>query len=486
MVGVPRSTGCLTCIRRRVKVGIIPGPHYRCLWAQVVANSAMRSAQLAPSADAKGDAAKAMNVVSNSPLPEKRLQSVNSSTRESAAGYSIASEFNVDTPWTLTNHICSSSLAHVVPFYSPIAYQSQLLSIFIIEMSRQRAMPRDIRLFTNWLSQVPEHLGHNSALDSAVSCLGLHISGLTSGSKDLVGESRRLYGRALSNLQRSISSRDAGLSSETLCATMMLSLYELFACTEDSSWVKHSGGAGQLIKLRGPKRHKSGFDRDMFNAFKGVIVLKSIATETSCFLDNPKWESISIGDARNPEDTGFVALCDELTALMVRCPALLQQKNTCAHSENRRLIQEPIKSLSNLQDSFLLWNQKLIASGASPTLVLSKPTDSLFPFVHNYECSSIASLWCHYYAVMIIINKAIEELELSFKSQAKVPHTLVLVEEICKSVSYASNSGLFGLFYITFCLKVAIKTVDGPVKLWIYNQLNAIAKIIPVAHPESL
>jgi len=43
-------------------------------------------------------------------------------------------------------------------------------------------------------------------------------------------------------------------------------------CTETTSWIKHAGGVGQLMQLRGAHRHREGFDYVMFLAFRGIIV----------------------------------------------------------------------------------------------------------------------------------------------------------------------------------------------------------------------
>ncbi|KAH8800383.1 hypothetical protein F5884DRAFT_810157 [Xylogone sp. PMI_703] len=469
MVGVPRSTGCLTCIRRRVKCDEVRPSCSQCRVKGRQCEGYERRRKFVSHSGFKA---------SNEPPGNITLLPY-----ESAAGNYVASERSSDTAGALTNPVYWSTSTDVPSFHSPIAYHSQLLSVFIIEMSRRRAMPRDIRLFTQWLSQVPQYLGRSPALDRAVSCLNLHIAGLMSCSTNLVAESRQLYGQALLDLQRAINHKNTGFSSETLCATMMLSLYELFACTEDSSWVKHSGGAGQLIKLRGPELHKSSFDRDMFNAFKGVIVLESIATETRCFLNHPSWE-LSTGEvAGTSAGAEFIAVCDELIFIMARCPVLLQRKNSHIRSNFGQPNHELLQSFLNLQSSLLLWKDMLIAMNALPTLIPSKSDDTLFPFVYEYECNSIASLWCHYYAVMILINQALEELESSFKAQST---TSLLVEEVCRSVSYGTNSGFFGLFYIIFCLKVAIDVADVPYKLWIHDKLSTIAKVIPVALPEPL
>jgi hypothetical protein len=42
------------------------------------------------------------------------------------------------------------------------------------------------------------------------------------------------------------------------------------------SWITYAGGAGRLIRLRGPDRHRSGFDCAMFMASRGYLVRLNI------------------------------------------------------------------------------------------------------------------------------------------------------------------------------------------------------------------
>ena len=46
----------------------------------------------------------------------------------------------------------------------------------------------------------------------------------------------------------------------------------MFMCTEKTSWIKHAGGAGRLMQIRGAHRHKEGFDYTMFLGFRALLV----------------------------------------------------------------------------------------------------------------------------------------------------------------------------------------------------------------------
>lgn len=88
-------------------------------------------------------------------------------------------------------------------------------------LSRRWPAPRQ-----SWISHIPSHLGYNEALDTAVKCtisaLDSFIVSGTVQNQDV----QRQYANALLSLQRVLDGPDA-LSAETLCATMVLGIYEV-------------------------------------------------------------------------------------------------------------------------------------------------------------------------------------------------------------------------------------------------------------------
>ncbi len=46
----------------------------------------------------------------------------------------------------------------------------------------------------------------------------------------------------------------------------------MYMRTENNSWVRHAGGAGRLMQIRGAHRHREGFDHIMFMGYRGIIV----------------------------------------------------------------------------------------------------------------------------------------------------------------------------------------------------------------------
>jgi hypothetical protein len=59
-----------------------------------------------------------------------------------------------------------------------------------------------------------------------------------------------------------------------ICSLIMT---QSFIGMPGNSWVTHAGGVGRLLQLRGPDRHRSGFDCAMFMASRGYLVRLDIS-----------------------------------------------------------------------------------------------------------------------------------------------------------------------------------------------------------------
>jgi hypothetical protein len=84
----------------------------------------------------------------------------------------------------------------------------------------------EMRFFAPWFTSVPEHLGQKVTLDSAMASLTLHLVGKAKQDHALVQESRAMYGQSLAALQKALNHPTEWKTSETLAATMLLSLFE--------------------------------------------------------------------------------------------------------------------------------------------------------------------------------------------------------------------------------------------------------------------
>lgn len=225
MVGVPRSKGCMTCISRRVKVSqdtllqkrfklMIQCDELHPECSQCKRGSRECGGYVRP--------VKFVNIAQTKAMKsqKQRQRSQPSTTPDS-------------TDWgSPQNRIAEMTVLDFASprteLRSPDSELAQSLASFISQLSPGQANSGQLKLFTPWLSCIPSFLGKSTALDGAIACLSLRSMGSFSGDPNLVHESLQFYGKALLSLRRSLKSDTTALSAETLCATMVLSIYEVY------------------------------------------------------------------------------------------------------------------------------------------------------------------------------------------------------------------------------------------------------------------
>jgi hypothetical protein len=62
--------------------------------------------------------------------------------------------------------------------------------------------------------------------------------------------------------------------------------------SSDSGWIKHAGGIGRLIELRGPERHQARPNRDIFEGNRANIALECWIKKKRCYLEQPSWKTV--------------------------------------------------------------------------------------------------------------------------------------------------------------------------------------------------
>jgi hypothetical protein len=109
---------------------------------------------------------------------------------------------------------------------SPSSYQTQYLSILVQHLPKQSANS-DILVMSRWMSFLPSKFGTSRALDSAIACFTTQQIGTTRNDLKMLGYGRSTYVQALGRLQKAINNPYEAGTSETLCAAMLLCIYEV-------------------------------------------------------------------------------------------------------------------------------------------------------------------------------------------------------------------------------------------------------------------
>ncbi|PQE30299.1 C6 zinc finger domain protein [Rutstroemia sp. NJR-2017a WRK4] len=171
-------------------------------------------------------------------------------------------------------------------------------------------------LYGSFFQFIPARLGHNVALDDAVSCIsGIYCdkSSLHNKSKSLVNYEN--YVRALRSLQSCLNDEVLSLQSETLCASILLQICELAVNADKGKWGDLSRGSAQLIQARGVDKYVDPFDHSMLESQLSYIVVQAIKSGKDCYLRQPEWRSLLATTSPWPDD---VIYRKEITSLRLR------------------------------------------------------------------------------------------------------------------------------------------------------------------------
>ncbi|OAA58551.1 C6 zinc finger domain protein [Niveomyces insectorum RCEF 264] len=348
MVGVPRSRGCLLCVRRRVRCDEgRPGcgkcatygaecPGYdRSIKFVTGKHHVRRKARNDDSHGGGGDggggdggggdeavcetgaaagAAKEVSLrVAERPAPASGAGSATTADEAAVtnpfAGDQPPSSFPTSTTWDVTSYRAwningddgdddndddDEGDDDPAPVPSSLklcraAYINAVLESINLDRPRQ-----DRQFYGSWFNRVPNRLGRKVTLDSAVCAFAMHLLGKSREDAALVIQSRQLYGQSLVALQQALNHPEEWRSSETLCTTMVMCLFELFADTSGSaaSWTQHAQAVTRLLQYRGVDGYDDAWDRSMLFSFRSVIIMNALFTGQDCFLAKRKWQRV--------------------------------------------------------------------------------------------------------------------------------------------------------------------------------------------------
>jgi Fungal specific transcription factor domain len=121
-----------------------------------------------------------------------------------------------------------------------------------------------------WITAVPSISNPTKALETAAYALSLARLGTVLNARDMLQESLQLYTQGLYHLQKALLDSKLMYSDETLAACVLLTMYEVYRCPNNSreAYSAHHKGCAKLIQLRGPVAHADGLAHSIFQWFR--------------------------------------------------------------------------------------------------------------------------------------------------------------------------------------------------------------------------
>ena len=399
---------------------------------------------------------------------------------------------------------CTNMMAHFMELklYStvpcPDLEQQQLLHIFTSSIAPPAldqstagvaALPNHGR----WLARLPPLTGRNKLLDSAVRAVALAHLGLVHGLKSFLIEAQPLYGKALHLLSLALGNSTEALSAETLGATILVSLYEMFASSSSKSWLRHAGGASALIRVRGPARHRYGFHRELYLAYRHTIVTEACVSRVHCFLEEPEWRKLAaqVHDDRRTSSQVDERLENFNTAdgfhdTFIQIAGLLcDAGNLKLHASSAFATGSWMKREITVRAESIRTNVKCIFARLSSTLrnlgqgpISYASDDPVFPVYYNYVNISVALLHNIYRGMLMLINLVLKEMNPCGPTAG-----LYMLEareaalDCCRSESFMETSAFHGPFFIVQTLRFGLAVLEPAAERnWILGKLFKIGE----------
>ncbi|KAL7791585.1 hypothetical protein V8C37DRAFT_382165 [Trichoderma ceciliae] len=251
----------------------------------------------------------------------------------------------------------------------------------------------------SYLNYLPGRIGHNRALDKAAACVAARAQQLlVSPSEPVSGYILKLYSSALMALQAELQCPDTCVRPDVLCATELLGIYELLKMSTEYAWNYHSSGATALIKLRGPGRCESDFEKALLLSHVGQIFHEALNFNQSCFLSDDAWQAALRSIPTN--DNLFSDRSEPIISLLTivcRVPEYFHKTTqiVCINRDDTPdyLIDDVRNNLYQLHRSILLWQNRYFGSNAVGCPSMRIDTD------RQHEALGFS------FAVSIIINR---------------------------------------------------------------------------------
>ncbi|KAK7418827.1 hypothetical protein QQX98_003689 [Neonectria punicea] len=477
MVGVPRSSGCQLCRRRKV----------RCDEVRPSCGNCIKYGAECPGYE------RGLKFVAGKHQIRQRGGGRRSDNGQRASNSSPDDSQPFAATLTYrSNPIVVTSAPRLRPtLIPPVDRPLQPLRGHVLYNMIQNfcpSAPPDILGLFQWVGF--DHLGKRALLDGAICSLALHLAGKEKSNAELVAHSRTVYGKSLTELQAALRHSSIWRSSETLFAAILLCFFELFAGTSSpDTWLQHAKGIGTLMEQRGPAAHAEGWDAAMLLSFRGILIMSDMfyPREENCFLSRPAWKPLMADRGRclvHAADTPVaeIAVVDGFFQQLVDVPAVLKWGYRVREANKAGIPVEPARLavLAHLaaasHASFSRWYDDEFTSLPyvhSAEAAPANPAVSPYATVLEHEHPWAGAVHLAYWASMLILQETLAQCGSPVPGSDAARQ--VLVSNILRSVE-SIGRGVMGPYRVGYSLRIAYEFASAKEQLWIGSLLDRFSK----------
>lgn len=224
MVGVPRSSGCSTCVKRRVKVGVLRSRQ------KDVILTAPQCDERAPGCvkcETYGKPCPGYNrgfkFIAGKPYRSRRVRPHSSDNTDEKCMVSTSPSTGSDSQSSSQEILLTERPSTLVSADLDIL---QCLGSLIVDFS-QPVSSNQNHVVHHWFGFLPSIYGLNQTLDATIKSFVAHHYGKTLQDEQMVVYARTAYGEALHRLRKALTSPSECFSSYIFCAVVLLCIYEV-------------------------------------------------------------------------------------------------------------------------------------------------------------------------------------------------------------------------------------------------------------------
>ncbi|KAJ2906862.1 C6 zinc finger domain protein [Zalerion maritima] len=509
MVGVPRSKGCSTCIRRRVKCDETLPSCGNCIRYGVDCPGYDKGLKfVAGKHDVKPRAPRQGAKTNTPPTGPPQgacetillVRGISSLSPTSSASRVPSGKPDEEEEYQNTRPCFA--------FYAPPPHggasttnRAQYITT-MIDVIRAAESRSDLLPFEHWFDAVAPRLGSKASLDSSTCAFTLHLLGKIKKDRIALAHSRQLYGQSLAELQRALSHHTEWKSSETLCSAMLLGVYELFAGTAPRSWRRHANGIARLMQHRGAKSFYNQWDWGLLLSYRGLLIASSIFEFEECFLAKKQWRPLCDSaefskrylDQTNASDDAITTLEIADQHLMALADLTLQFKDMQEyHSGLRhRLEVDPAqkaalqsaceKQISTYKKWYEMLTEERRKFSSAPVEVPSEDPESIFPVVLRFDNPWAGTVFLGFWACMFLYKFTLWNLDADkypcYRAEAEKHR-----EDILKSLEFIAK-GVSGLYRIGFGIRLIFEFSSPMEQAWLRGVLRRAKPMYGSVNPE--
>ncbi|KAG9780167.1 hypothetical protein KCU95_g11555, partial [Aureobasidium melanogenum] len=457
MVGVPRSTGCATCVSRRIK----------CDEGRPTCQKCAKSGRQCPGYSRELQFRnKTVTVVSN----RQRAVIISSRSTASPADSSTSSSSSVDVRRD-SAVVTTPPEPAVNSLQMPRTEQLQLMAALIDGFAPPSAEPKQgPSMIREWLSFVYYRIGSMTPLDLAMRSVACMQFGLRNKDTRSINISRAYYGGALQTLRKALITPTTG-QSELQSTVMLLTFYELMSNRKEDEWIRHSGGSVEMMRMRGPRAYanRKSFDYSMYLVCRYSIVMEAFYKRKACFLDDPAWNEL----AHDP-DSEEGDIRESMFRIHVQIPGLIRnaQRTATGQYDASELIKKTVELRTAVKRLYDEWIPALKASNNMPIEIPGE--DELFPMVYYFNNLAVHGFMSQHCSTIIQLNSVLIQCGLPGKEEY-IQECREQAEQLCRYVHFAQGRVL-GSILLHAWLITAKRYADEKYQDWITAKQAAIQR----------